>query len=488
MCEVWGCGFTGEILKLFGLKNNGSDKLLAAIKNGERLTFGEQLYLTMMLSIPAIFAQVSSIVMQYIDASMVGSLGADASGAIGLVSTTTWLFGGTCVAVTTGFSVQIAQAIGAGKDREARDIMKQGIIIALCYSIMLLLIAVSIHKSLPGWLGGAAGIREMAGRYFFIYMLAVPASMMNGIAGGMLQCSGNMRVPSILNIMMCFLDVVFNWFFIFPDRSLNIFGRVYTVPGMGLGVDGAALGTALAQVITAVLMLSLLLFGKSVLRLHAGEGIRFFKQHIKRAVKIAVPVGVEQIVMCSAYVMSTKIVSPLGTIAIAAHSFAITAESLCYMPGYGIQAAATTLVGQSVGAGRRYLSRHMAWLTVGLGVMMMSIGAVIMYFAAPAMIGVLTPDPRIRELGTMVLRIEVFAEPFYALSIVASGALRGAGDTLIPSCVNFVSMWLVRIPLSALLAPSMGLKGVWLAMCIELCVRGVLYFIRLKRGKWLKIE
>ena len=471
--------FTGEKLKLFGLKNNGGDKLLAAIKNGERLTFGEQLYLTVTLSIPAIFAQVSSIVMQYIDASMVGSLGADASGAIGLVSTTTWLFGGTCVAVTT---------IGAGKERDARDIMKQGLIIALCYSIILLFIAVSIHKSLPGWLGGAKDIQDMAGRYFLIYMLAVPASMMNGIAGGMLQCSGNMRVPSILNIMMCFLDVVFNWIFIFPERSITVLGLVFTVPGMGLGVEGAALGTALAQAITAVFMLSVLLFGKSVLRLRSGERIHFFKRHIKKALKIAVPVGVEQIVMCSAYVMSTKIVSPLGTIAIAAHSFAITAESLCYMPGYGIQAAATTLVGQSVGAGRRYLSRHMAWLTVGLGVVMMSIGAVIMYFAAPAMIGVLTPDPEIRELGTMVLRIEVFAEPFYALSIVASGALRGAGDTLIPSCVNFVSMWLVRIPLSALLAPHMGLKGVWLAMCIELCVRGALYFIRLKRGKWLKTE
>jgi len=185
--------------------------------------------------------------------------------------------------------------------------------------------------------------------------------------------------------------------------------------------------------------------------------------------------------------MSTKIVSPLGTIAIAANSFAVTAESFCYMPGYGVQAASTTLVGQCVGAGQKQLSRRMAWITMGLGVSVMTIGGVLMYIAAPSMIGVLTPNEEIRNLGAAVLRIEAFAEPFYAASIVASGALRGAGDTLVPSCMNFASMWCVRIPLAAILAPRVGLYGVWIAMCVELCFRGILFTTRLKRERWMRV-
>ena len=184
--------------------------------------------------------------------------------------------------------------------------------------------------------------------------------------------------------------------------------------------------------------------------------------------------------------MSTKIVAPLGTVAIAANSFSVTAESLCYMPGYGIGSAATTLIGQSIGAGRKDLTKRFGWLTTGLGMLIMTGSGILLYIFAPFMIGLLSPDPEIRELGAAVLRIEAFAEPMYAASIVATGVFRGAGDTFIPSCINLFSMWCVRIPLGAFLAPRFGLHGVWFAMCVELCVRGVLFLIRLSGKKWQK--
>ena len=451
------------------------------------MTASQQIGLTVRLSIPAILAQISSIVMQYIDASMVGRLGANASGAIGLVSSTTWLFGGLCIAVTTGFTVQIAQAVGAGEDKSARNIMKQGLIIALCISVILALIAALISSPLPRWLGGEAAIQKMASQYFLVYMLGLPALQMNSIAGGMHQSSGNMRLPGILNVMCCVMDVIFNLFFIFPTRSVQINSITFTMPGLGLGVAGAALGTITAEAVTCAIMVTTLLWKNKTLHLRKGEHLRFHRDTFTRAVKIGAPVGLEQMVMCSAYVMSTKIVSPLGTIAIAANSFAVTAESFCYMPGYGVQAASTTLVGQCVGAGQKQLSRRMAWITMGLGVSVMTIGGVLMYIAAPSMIGVLTPNEEIRNLGAAVLRIEAFAEPFYAASIVASGALRGAGDTLVPSCMNFASMWCVRIPLAAILAPRVGLYGVWIAMCVELCFRGILFTTRLKRERWMRV-
>ena len=466
---------------------SSSENLLKDMISGKSMTASQQIGLTVRLSIPAILAQISSIVMQYIDASMVGRLGANASGAIGLVSSTTWLFGGLCIAVTTGFTVQIAQIVGAGEEKNARNIMKQGLIIALCISALLALIAALISTPLPRWLGGEAAIQKMASQYFLVYMLGLPALQMNSIAGGMHQSSGNMRLPGILNVMCCVMDVFFNMLFIFQTRSVQINSITFTMPGLGLGVAGAALGTITAEAVTCAIMVIALLWKNRTLHLRKGEHLRFHRDTLARAVKIGAPVGLEQMVMCSAYVMSTKIVSPLGTIAIAANSFAVTAESFCYMPGYGVQAAATTLVGQCVGAGQKQLSRRMAWITMGLGVSVMTVGGVLMYIAAPAMIGVLTPNEEIRNLGAAVLRIEAFAEPFYAASIVASGALRGAGDTLVPSCMNFASMWCVRIPLAAILAPRVGLYGVWIAMCVELCFRGILFMARLKRERWMRV-
>ena len=139
-----------------------------------------------------------------------------------------------------------------------------------------------------------------------------------------------------------------------------------------------------------------------------------------------------------------------------------------------------------LGAGRRDLARDFARSSVLLGVLVMSGAALAMFLLAPAVFAMLTPVEEVRRLGTEVLRIEAFAEPLYAASIVTAGALRGAGDTLAPSLMNFCSMWGVRVPLSLLLVGPLGLHGVWLAMCIELCARGVLFLIRLGRGKWLR--
>ena len=458
--------------------------LLEKMRKGERLAMGQQLLLIFQLSIPAIMAQISSIVMQYIDASMVGQLGANDSASIGLVSSSTWLMGGLCSAASIGFTVQIAQRIGAGEEKRARNIVRQGLLAVLLFSGLLFSVGAGISGYLPVWLGGGEEICQNASRYFFVYAISLPALQMNNAAGGMLQCSGNMRLPSILHILMCILDVVFNSVLIFPARNVTLSGYKFYSPGAGLGVTGAALGTALAQFVVASLMLYFLLVKSPMLHLRKGEKTRFVKGDLRRAVKIAVPVGFEQVVMCGAQIMSTKIVAPLGTVAIAANSFSVTAESLCYMPGYGIGTAATTLIGQSIGAGRKDMTRRLGWLTTCLGMAVMAGSGVLLYLFAPFMIGMLSPDEAIRELGTKVLRIEAFAEPMYAASIVASGVFRGAGDTLVPSCMNFFSMWAVRIPLGAFLAPRFGLEGVWIAMCLELCVRGVLFLVRLAGKRW----
>ncbi len=215
---------------------NETDRLLSHIKDGSPMTFSQRLSLTLRLSFPAILAQLSSIVMQYIDAAMVGSLGAEASASIGLVASTTWLFSGLCSAVVAGFAVQVAHLLGAGENKSARSVLRQSITSTLIFSTVLAFIGVSISAKLPVWLGADPSIHEGSALYFRVYSLFLPVLQMNFLASGMLRYSGNMRIPSAAGVLMCLLDVIFNFFLIFPTREMHVFGSQVLVPGAGLGI------------------------------------------------------------------------------------------------------------------------------------------------------------------------------------------------------------------------------------------------------------
>lgn len=457
--------------------------LLAAVREGGKLTLWQQVLLTLQLSLPAILSQLSSIAMQYIDASMVGRLGRDASAAIGLVASSTWLFNGLCNAVVVGFSVMVAQRIGAGEERDARNLTKQALLVGLAVGLLLAGVGGALSGPLPRWLRAEENLFQDASAYFLVFALSLPFVLINRLSAGLLQASGNMRRPSVLLVLMCGLDVVFNLLLIFPTRAV---GSI-TLPGAGLGVSGAALGTALAEAVVAVIM-CLSLLRSPVLGLRREEALRFVPAQLRRALQLGVPVAVERAVMSSAQVFTTGVIAPLGTVSIAANSFAVTAEALCYMPGYGVQSAAVTLIGQSVGARRRDLISRLGWVTVLLGMLIMLVAAGMMYVLAPWIIGILSPDSQIVALGTEILRIVVFAEPLFGAAIVTAGVFQGAGSSLLSSVLNFVSMWGVRVTLTLLLVPHWGLRGAWIAMSIELCFRGTLFLLFLWRKKWLPRE
>ena len=460
---------------------------ISVIRSGGKLTIAQQLKLTVQLSWPAMMAQLSSIMMQYIDAAMVGRLGADDSASVGLVSTSLWLFWGICSAVTMGFSVQVAHSIGAGDYARARNILRQGITACLIFSVAVALVGAAIAWPLPHWLGGNEEVCPGASLYFLVFVLALPLLTMNYLGGAMLRCSGNMKVPGGLNVMMCLLDVVFNFFLIFPTRQLDILGMQIVMPGAGLGVFGAALGTVSAEIVTAGAMMWYLCFRQEGMAIARERGsFRPVRDVIRKALRVSAPMTLEHAVICGAQIAVTVIVAPLGIMAIAANAFAVTAESICYMPGYGIGDAATTLVGQSYGAGRLDLARRFGYITVALGMVTMTVMGVVLYVCAPWVIELMTPVGDIVSLGVRSLRIEAFAEPMFAASIVAYGVMIGVGDTIVPAAMNFCSIWLVRLPLAAILAPSMGLAGVWLAMCIELSFRGAIFLFRLFSGAWLR--
>ena len=274
-----------------------------------------------------------------------------------------------------------------------------------------------------------------------IYALALPFIFLYHTSEMMLKSAGNMHTPSVMAILVCICDVVFNYLFIYIFK---------------MGVVGAAYGTALAYICISLPNLWLAACQNKILNLRQ-DAARFHwvKEYVRNACKISIPIAIQNILMSGAQIVSTMIVAPLGNIAIAAHSFAITAESLCYMPGYGIGDAATTLVGQTHGANRMDLCKNFAYMSI-------------------------------RELGTTCLRIEAFAEPFFAASIVTYSVCVGAGDTFKPAAINLSTMWFVRLTLAYGLSKSYGLEGVWIAMAVELTFRGILFLVRLFRGSWTK--
>lgn len=434
-------------------------------------TLATQLRLVWQLSLPAILTQITTIAMQYIDSAMVGALGADASAAIGLVASSTWLFGGVTAAVSAGFSVQVAHRIGAGEDTEARTVVRHGLAAALTLAALLALLGLGICRQLPCWLGGGAEICADASAYFLTFSLMLPFSQLNSLTAGFLQCAGDMVTPSVLNAVMCGLDVVCN---------------ALLIPHFG--VLGAGMGTALACALVSLAMAWCCCVRNAQLRLRRGETHAFRPEILKKAFRIGAPVAVQEIAMNGAMVASTMILAPLGAAAIAANSFAVTAESLCYMPGYGVGSAATTLVGRSVGAGDAAQARRYGNICTALGGALMGCTGLLMMIFCPFVFRLLTPVAEVRTLAAQALRIGLLAEPLFGVSIAAAGALRGAGDTLVPSLLNLGSIWIVRLGLSLLLVGKLGLRGMWIAMAIELCVRGTLMLWRQKTSKFYETQ
>ncbi len=434
-------------------------------------TLAPQLRLVWQLSLPAILTQITTIAMQYIDSAMVGALGADASAAIGLVASSTWLFGGVTTAVSAGFSVQVAHRIGAGEDTEARTVVRHGLAAALTLAALLALLGLGICRQLPCWLGGGAEICADASAYFLTFSLMLPFSQLNSLTAGFLQCAGDMVTPSVLNAVMCGLDVVCN---------------ALLIPHFG--VLGAGMGTALACALVSLAMAWCCCVRNAQLRLRRGEAHAFRPEILKKAFRIGAPVEVQEIAMNGAMVASTMILAPLGAAAIAANSFAVTAESLCYMPGYGVGSAATTLVGRSVGAGDAVQARRYGNICTALGGALMGCTGLLMMIFCPFVFRLLTPVAEVRTLAAQALRIGLLAEPLFGVSIAAAGALRGAGDTLVPSLLNLGSIWIVRLGLSLLLVGKLGLRGMWIAMAIELCVRGTLMLWRQKTSKFYETQ
>ena len=432
------------------------------------------------LAWPTMLEQAMNTAVQYVDAAMVGRLGAMATAAVGVTTTINWMIGSTVSALGVGFLSFIARAYGAGDKQRAARVSSQAVLAVLVSGLLFTVLPLALHRQVPRWMQAGEDIRDTAGRYFFILytpMLLRAASIIFGTA---LRASGDTKTPMRVGVMMNIINVVLNYLLIYPTHQ--VWG--VTVPGAGWGVEGAAIASAVSYAAGGI-GITLALWRHPVIS-PKGQRLRPDWEILKPCLKVALPSTLQRFGTSFGYVAFAAMINALGTVPLAAHSIANTVESAFYVPGYGMQTAAATLTGNALGARDKGRMRDLSQMLLILEIGMMVVSGSLLFLFAPGMMSLFTTDTAVIALGATVLRMVAVSEPFYGVAIILEGMLQGVGDTVTPFFFNILGMWGVRI-LGTFLCTRVfhfGLIGAWSCMIAHNLLLFLLLTLHFRRGKW----
>ncbi len=449
-----------------------------------RFNFGKDISLKYILYLawPAIVQEGLNVIVSYADTAMVGALGANASAAVGLTISVVWLISSIALGFGTGVLAICAQADGAGDKERMQKAGQQALYLTLAVGGILTVICLAISPFLPTWLGADEAIRAEAAAYFRIISIPLLFRTAVLIFSSALRGVSDMRTPMVINLCMNVINIILNFILIYPTREI----KGVTVYGAGMGVRGAATATAVSFVIGGILTLWCFYRNKS---------FEFYKTgfHLDRAVmkdclQIGIPSVMGRGVVCLGHVSFSALVAKLGVIPFAAHSIALQAEQAFYIPGYGFQSAASTLVGNAIGERNERKAKQTTYVISAITFGLMLIAGIVLFIYAEQLVGIFTPDSAVIELGAKVLRIVSVSEPIYGVLVILEGTFQGMGDTKAPFVYCLITMWGVRIGGSWIMihALEMGLEAVWIMMVIDNIFRCVLLAQRFMRGRWKK--
>ncbi len=437
---------------------------------------GASTHRVLSLALPAVGEQTLNMAVGLADTFMVGHLGAAAVTAVGLSNQAVMLVTTFFAATATGVTALVARHVGAREPEQANIVTHQGYLLGILFGVLALAFGLSLSRPTMSALQAPAEVIEDGASYLSIVALSFPLAAWLFIGNAALRGSGDTRTPMLVMLVVNVVNIVVAYAAIYGSGPLP-----------ALGVAGSAIGAAVGRGMGGLLVTALLLHGHSGLRLYIRRLLPDLRQ-IRRIANIGLPAGAEQLLMRGAQTTFAATVATLGATAFAAHQIALQAESLSYMPGFGFAMAATTLVGQGLGAREparaRADGRLAQWLAVGI---MAGMGVIFFLFPAQ-IIGIFITDPQVIRLGVWPLRLVAFSQPVLATSMVLGGALRGAGDTRTTLFITGGGLWLVRLPLAWLLTPRFGLVGAWIAMIADLHVRGTLAWLRFRGNHWTRLK
>lgn len=440
------------------------------------------------LAWPTMMEHLMQTAVQYIDTAMVGTLGTEATAAVGSTTTINWLIIGSISALGVGFLSFMAQAYGAGDYKRARKITAQAVLITLVTGILFTGLTLSLSQHIPVWMQVDKHIQHTAGQYFFILYAPMLPRTATIIFSTLLRATGDTKTPMRVGILVNIINVVLNFLLIYPTRPLNVLGVNVIMPGAGMGVVGAALASSLAFLIGGVCT-TIALWRHPVISPRS-QSIRPEWSLLKPCLRVALPNMLQRFGTSLGYVAFAAMINSLGEISTAAHTIANTVESAFYIPGYGMQTAAATLAGNALGAGDHDRLRSMASMSIRIEVVLMILSGSLLFFCAPFMMGLFTESREVVDLGTRVLRMVAVSEPFFGISIILEGMLLGLGKTRAPFVYNIIGMWGIRIVGTYICTQifGMGLSSAWGCMIAHNLLLCTLFLIHYASGRWIPVS
>lgn len=432
------------------------------------------------LAWPTMLEQLLQTAVQYIDTAMVGSLGTQATAAVGATSTVNWLIGSTISALGVGFLSFVSQACGAGDTKRAGKAASQAVLAVLFSGILFTILTLGLSDMVPVWMQVDASIQKLASQYFFILYTPMLARTATIVFGTLLRAVGDTKTPMRVGLLVNIVNVVLNFLLIYPTREwmgISLFGA-------GWGVIGAAVASAISFAVGGI-CITIALWRHPVIS-PRGQSLRPDWEILRPCLKVALPNAMQRFGTSLGYVAFAAMINSIGEVATAAHTIANTVESAFYIPGYGMQTAAATLAGNALGAKDGLRIKNLARMIIFIEVALMLLSGSLLFIFAPDMMGLFSNDANVISLGAVVLRMVAVSEPFYGVSIIIEGMMQGMGNTLLPFIFSISGMWGIRIIGTFLCTQllHMGLISAWACMIAHNLLLFIMFLICYRSGKW----
>lgn len=436
------------------------------------------------LAWPTMIEQLMQTAVQYIDTAMVGSLGTQATAAVGATTTVNWLINSTISALSVGFLSFIARACGANDRAAARKAVAQAVLVTLVTGIVFTVVTVSLSGVIPVWMQVDESIQQMASAYFLILYLPMLPRTASIIFGTVLRAAGDTKTPMKIGVITNVINIILNTLLIYETREVSVLGASFGMPGAGLGVVGAAAASAVAFTVGGI-YITVVLWRHPMVS-PRGEKLRPEMNILRPCMKVALPNMLQRFGTSLGYVAFAAMINSLGEVATAAHTIANTVESAFYIPGYGMQTAAATLAGNAYGAHDRKKMEDLAAMFIPIEIGLMVCSGGLLFASAPALVSIFSKSAQVIALGVTVLRMVAVSEPFYGFSIIVEGFMMGVGRTKAPFIYNIIGMWCVRIVGTFICTQmlDMGLVSAWACMIAHNLLLFVLFLICYIRGTW----
>lgn len=446
-------------------------------KTGSR----EQLGVVVRTAWPAVFESFFISLAGMIDTLMVSGIGAEAVAAVGLTTQPKFVGLALFFAINVAVSAIVARRKGENNRKKANEVLGEALVLVVGLGILVSVIAVAGADWIIKMCGSGPDTHDGAVAYFQIIMGGIMFNILSMVINAAQRGAGNTRIAMTTNTISSVVNVVGNYVLI---------GGKLGFPK--LGIQGAALATMIGSAVACVISIVSLFRRDSFLSMPLILREKLWRKfgEVKMIFRLASSAFVEQVLMRIGFIGTAVMAADMGTAAMAAHQVGMNALSLSFSLGDGMQAAAVTLIGQSLGANNKKQAKKYGMMCEKIGWLLALLMSVFYFFFGEGLYRLFFKEENIVNIGVDITRIIMIIVLFQISQVIFTGALRGAGDVMYTMLTSCVSVTFVRTIASYVFCYTfgMGINGIWWGIVADQLCRLVMNSIRFQSGKWMEIK